>query len=426
MSKVFRIKLIEYQVLVLLLCATNLRGLEISRFFYAPRVALAEAIVGSALVVSAVILMRRAALLGAAKHLLASSTPVVAFLTVATASIFWSIETGTSLIRVTILLCTTAMSAYLAVRYSPGQLLDLAARYFAALVALSVLMGIAWPALGIMNVYPYFGSWQGLFWHRNYLGSTMALGAIILLLALISSLPTSRRLALVYCCFYVAAIALVFLSQSATGVILLLALHAFLICAAVVVRLEGQLRPIHYWAGVTVIVLVGATAYVKLNALLGMFHRDSTLTGRVTLWKYLFSNVFIHRPILGHGFGALWSLPAFQLAVRDAIGWMYPVFIGDNGFVDIALHLGLVGLLALVGSLIWCLIWCLRWFLSRRTILSATPLLVLLYLLITDVTLSYFLEVESFTWLVTFMFVFSAVMNAEPDWTAKMPAASDS
>jgi O-antigen ligase len=52
------------------------------------------------------------------------------------------------------------------------------------------------------------------------------------------------------------------------------------------------------------------------------------------------------RPLLGYGFGAFWDALGPGEAVRAAVGWVTPH--AHNGFLDLWLDMGLVGLLTFV------------------------------------------------------------------------------
>ena len=76
-----------------------------------------------------------------------------------------------------------------------------------------------------------------------------------------------------------------------------------------------------------------------------------TLTGRIPLWEHLLGYV-TQRPLLGSGYGAFWT--ADQLVeVSNKMDWM--VGQAHSDYLEVALHLGVVGLFAyllvLVGGL---------------------------------------------------------------------------
>lgn len=406
-SSATRRAILDGLMLSLLLLAANVRGLVVSPILPFNG-ALLEIGIESILTIGAIwILSSRRRSLSLADALV-WNPGLLALGAWSAASLLWTVDERATSMRLLALILSTALAAYMATRYSRDEILAIAATMFGALEILCVLAALVWPAFGRMNSYPYYGSWRGIFWHRNYLGATMGLAAMVCLLACVGFYTKSRRRASIYFAFYLMALTLVVLSRSATGLILTIILHGFFGLAWAWVRLQARMRALHYWLAGAVLLALGIIAYLKLDILLGLFNRDSNFTGRVGLWQYLFAEVIDQRPLLGHGFGALWTHPAFTHALQGALGWPYPVMIGDNGYVDILLHLGYVGLALLLVALGFALARCAGLVLRERNLPAFAPLLALAWLLIANFTLSYFLETESFTWLITLALVCAA------------------
>ncbi|HPW19597.1 MAG TPA: O-antigen ligase family protein [Vicinamibacterales bacterium] len=92
----------------------------------------------------------------------------------------------------------------------------------------------------------------------------------------------------------------------------------------------------------------GASAPVLDGANVAIFSsslgRDATLTGRTDTWAELLP-VVAGRPMLGHGFGSFWTTER-----RD----FYQMSHGHNGYLDVLLELGFIGLLLWIGWLVSC------------------------------------------------------------------------
>ena len=73
------------------------------------------------------------------------------------------------------------------------------------------------------------------------------------------------------------------------------------------------------------------------SSILELLGRDPTFTSRDEIWEQLIP-VAMQRPILGHGYGGFWVLPN-EAMVNEA----------HNGYLDVMLVLGLVGVLLLLG-----------------------------------------------------------------------------
>jgi O-antigen ligase len=76
----------------------------------------------------------------------------------------------------------------------------------------------------------------------------------------------------------------------------------------------------------------------------GNVESTMSLTGRIPLWEVLFSEVQEH-PWLGTGFAAFWN-PQNYPQMEQLVG--FPVVSGHNGFLDILVNVGIVGLIILL------------------------------------------------------------------------------
>ena len=73
----------------------------------------------------------------------------------------------------------------------------------------------------------------------------------------------------------------------------------------------------------------------------GLLARDSTFTGRTEIWDELVRIGSSH-PILGVGYGSFWIHPPLRFTINES----------HNGYLEVFLELGIVGLILLLGILI--------------------------------------------------------------------------
>ncbi len=85
-------------------------------------------------------------------------------------------------------------------------------------------------------------------------------------------------------------------------------------------------------------------------ALLGRDPDRNTLLVRFDLWEYAWGYI-VQRPIWGYGFDAFWSLPG-RRDVITYVGRVWDVRQAHNGFIELWLQLGLVGLAGMVSHLL--------------------------------------------------------------------------
>jgi O-antigen ligase len=96
------------------------------------------------------------------------------------------------------------------------------------------------------------------------------------------------------------------------------------------------------------------------------------------------------------------------------VGWGFPVAIGDNGFLDILLHVGVVGFALFMGVLIFEFIQAARFARQSYTLASFFPLLFMIYAVMANISFSLFLETETFVWLVMIAVLFAITPRRQP------------
>jgi exopolysaccharide production protein ExoQ len=223
------------------------------------------------------------------------------------------------------------------------------------LVPFSLLLIKYYPTLGIL--YPHgVRMWTGVTVHKNSLGCLCMISAFFLLWRLYlrwrdhgSAGGKLSRWADVF----VLVIALFLLKgedrgYSATAVaVTAVGVLSFL----VLIWLRHRIPAVPRLALVVVLLILialGASAPFtggsSVSVLSGSLGRDDTLTGRTDVWTAVVPAA-MQRPLFGYGFGSFWTT-----ARRE----FYDISHGHNGYLDIVLDLGIVGLAFYVGWLWSC------------------------------------------------------------------------
>lgn len=336
-------------------------------------------------------------------------------------SVLWSAVPEVTLQRSVALGVTMLFGAYLAMRFSPGEQLRLLAWALGISAWLSLLIALALPSYGISSDPLYQGDWQGVFSHKNSLGSNMALGSLALsILAL-----TSRRSRWILLPTLAVSLALLWLADSKTALVvfaMLLALwplyqamrwrHLLMVPLTITLSLAG--------AGVLLLLVRN---YELLLAALG---RNATLTGRTELWDALLDMIQAH-PWLGYGYSAFW------------LGWDGPsakiwlltgseVPAADNAYLELLLNVGAVGLgLFLLGFLAVfyrAIVYAHR----ARTSEGLWPLAFLTFLLLYSTMESVFLRQNDMLWILyvaTALSTFTGASRGSPRLATEPPLNSD-
>lgn len=262
--------------------------------------------------------------------------PLVALGLVAMLSVFWSTEPSLTFRRSIMLLVTTVLAVYLGERYTTEKLGRLLAQTFCLMMVLVIVLSFVAPLYVIdYSTANYYGAWKGLSSHKNMFGEYMAESVALLLLVRFRNFPWLRYV------FLVIAVALLLLSRSATslfcGTLVIVAMALWRVA-----RLKPRVRALVYaMTGVTVfsgIYFFGSHADLVLQVL----GRDPTLTGRTQIWALSWP-ALMKSPILGYGYDAFWTgIKGEALNIMIGSQWLVPN--GHNGFLDLGLSLGLLGL----------------------------------------------------------------------------------
>ncbi|CAA9341508.1 MAG: hypothetical protein AVDCRST_MAG89-2637 [uncultured Gemmatimonadetes bacterium] len=309
----------------------------------------------------------------------------------ALASTQWSAAPDLTLRRAIAFVGTTALGVFLAARFTPRELLRVVAWAFGAMAVLSLLFAVGLSRYGVDHgIHP--GAWQGVFTHKNVLGKAMVAGAVTFLL-LRADLPRERRwigtAGLALCVFLV----LMSTSKTALGVMLALFASAALFR---MLRLRMDLAVIVFVGAVLVGGSVVALVAANWEALLLALGKDPSLTGRIPMWEVL-GRTIQERPWFGYGYNAFWlGEEGPSAGPLKEIGWLTPS--AHNGFLEVALQLGLVGLGVFLAGFLAAVRQAIAEL--RRTVTADAlwPLLILTFTLLYNFTESVLLEKNNASW----------------------------
>jgi len=268
---------------------------------------------------------------------------IAALVVLALASAQWSAAPDVTVRRAFALLGTTAFGLFLASRFTPRALLGVVAAAFGLSAVLSLVFAIAMPAIGIDH-FRHPGAWQGVYTHKNSLGGAMVTGAVAFLL-LRGSLPRARRW--IASCGLGLCLFLLLMCTSKTALTVLLVLFA----ATAVFRTLRWRLDVAVMVLIAVVLVGGSIVTVVVanwEPLLTAMGKDPSLTGRVPMWEVL-ARTIGERPWLGHGYNAFWlGHTGPSAAPLREIGW--EAASAHNGFLEVGLQLGLVGLALLLAG----------------------------------------------------------------------------
>lgn len=330
---------------------------------------------------------------------------LVLFLFFSLASLLWTVYLPATLYEISLLFFSSFAAAYFAIRYRlSGSINHITG--LAAFCVLTSLYIVFFTNGGIMQNEPFVGSWNGMFWHRNHTGSLMAFFSMIFLVRLLMDRGVSAINRLVFGMFYLLAAWHVFGSRSAAGILIYVLLNMGVAIIYFWLNWRDKLTPKHYYSFITVAATGIIVFITNLGFFFGLLGRTANMTGRTPLWRDLFLNFYLKKPLLGYGYGALWMQESFRLLMQSRHGWKYPVYFADNGFLDILLNLGGVGLGLFLAMFFTALARGARKVRMTGSWKYIFLLLVLLYVALGNLAYSFLLEVDYFVWMLLLIVVF--------------------
>jgi O-antigen ligase len=189
--------------------------------------------------------------------------------------------------------------------------------------------------------------WRGGFIHKNGMAPFMVFALLVLGCF---DRPSARRTIAV-----LTACGLIVMSQSSTAVGA--GLITLVICAFVR-RLAVSPLPARSSLAVGALcaaVLTGMLWTTVFSSFLGVRGEDTTLSGRTDIWNGVLDAIE-RRPWLGYGAGGVWTNPAVDPGRSIMRDLGFTVFHSHNGYLDILLMLGVVGL----GLFMWLVLSTVR------------------------------------------------------------------
>lgn len=249
------------------------------------------------------------------------------------ASPLWSELPGLGVRRSFALTGNVVLAFYLVTRFSPSEFLEILGWVFAITILVNVAVILALPSIGIDFSR---GALRGAHGHKNNFGQMMVLGAAIYWVLK----SKSGLLGILAWGGFIFCVALAFLSLSRS---------AWLVLAGLFVVGLPLLRSLQNPTLAPSLRMLWVVAFGVGGFLLFLFEfygaglesigKDATLTNRTLIWERAIELGWT-QPWLGAGFGTFWESSLGKIfATKGAeIGHAH------NGFVEIWLQLGFVGL----------------------------------------------------------------------------------
>jgi O-antigen ligase len=227
-------------------------------------------------------------------------------------------------------------------------------RHFSDLMAAAVLIVLAVCYFGVLLLPHYAihqatdflepehaGNWRGVFPHKNDAGATM-----VLFIFVGFYVARMRSFALGGSIVLLAAVFLAFTqSKTAIGV-----LPLALLLSAIINHTRKPALGIFLVVGILFIfnlTSVGTVVFEPMRKLMEAIMPDATFTGRTEIWQ-LGIQAVAQRPITGYGYQTFWGTPEVVYGMGDAVTWANAATDAHNAYLNLALTIGIPGMLLAV------------------------------------------------------------------------------
>lgn len=334
-------------------------------------------------------------------------------------SAIWSELPFLTISRSMALVGTTIFGVCLSNRYSLKQQLALLNDTFLLIILMSIIFAVGLPKYGIMEGI-HSGAWRGIYTHKNEFGRLMSLSTIIFIIQLQQKVvaPTIDRLEryvlidtrrnswLQSLSTYLGlclSILLLILSKSFGAIVELITMLILLgIFKIGRLRAERQFLAI---LGTITLFCVSTTILVNNSGkLLAQTGKGLDLSGRGDLWEILLG-LLSTSPLLGFGYGAFWE--RYRSIVALEAGWSVPD--AHNGFLDLTLSIGILGLVLFLISYLHTFIKRCNNFYHSQSNEEIYPLMLLSYILISNISETGLFTYNNIYWLFYVTVSYSAI-----------------
>ena len=271
---------------------------------------------------------------------------LVALLLWCWASVLWAIDPSTSLRRVifTTFVVLSVVYACRMLRYE--AVLSVIQTWFAAILladwAVMPFLPQAVHGPGEIDE-ALIGMWRGIHVHKNEAGAFCAIASLVFM-----HFTATARSFLLGPALTALALGFLYMTGSKTsGGFVFVAVGVA--CAVAYAYRNPGMRNTALLILPSALLIAYLAFETQIGSLLLKFEDPSTLTGRALIWPALLEYSAEH-PLLGAGYGSFWAIGDESPIYENNEGWLTTITHAHNGYLDVLIQVGMIGLLiALVG-----------------------------------------------------------------------------
>ncbi|WP_413260150.1 O-antigen ligase family protein [Floridanema fluviatile] len=304
-------------------------------------------------------------------------------------SFLWSDFPDISLRKGITTLQTTYFGLYVASRFTIKQQLQMLGWVLGITAVFSFFFTLAFPGVAI-EAGANAGSWRGPFTQKNLLARLMVLGAIVFLLLALDR-PKSPKL--LWGGFGICVL-MVILTGSKTALLLLFTIIILLPFYKLLRAKDTIIIP-----AIVGLIIIGSSVitFVTENwlTILAALGRDATLSGRTTLWEVALEKIS-ERFWLGYGYQSFWLDGGGAMIIWKIEGYKPPH--AHNGFINMALDLGVIGLFLFLTILLVNYIRSIIWLRIGKTVTDLWPIFYITFFFMYNHSENTIIEHNSIFW----------------------------
>jgi exopolysaccharide production protein ExoQ len=309
----------------------------------------------------------------------------------ASISFIWSAAPEFTLSNIRDVMMMTCFGIYFASRFSLKEQVEHIALTLLIGAFLSTIFAFTIPTVAIHGA-DHPGAWKGIYGYKNGLGSMMILSLLAFFL-----LPKDNSKLYKWSGFTFSLILMIF-STSKTSLVLFFLL-IFMMQFYKNFRWRGKISILFIDLGILVSGCFSFLIFSYWVELLTGLGKDPTLTGRTPMWGFAISKL-MERPLFGYGREGFWA-PNSQFAIEAGRtvttgGWIVPH--AHNGFLDIALDVGFIGLLLFLITFIITFVRSLKQAYAAQYPEEMWSLAFLCFLVMNNLTESFLLRGANLYW----------------------------
>jgi O-antigen ligase len=245
------------------------------------------------------------------------------------------------------------LGLYFASRFSVQKQLSILTVTMVLAASASIALALLFPSIGLEASTGHFGNWQGVFTQKNACGRAMVFATAALL--------SHGRMNVRRCAWMLLFLFVLVMSGSRGAWVIEAALFVCYGIVRVIERFTPSSRQMLVGAAIVTATISGVIAWLYFPLFAGFLGRDASLSGRTAIWQQVWTAIEKH-PLLGYGFAAFWQGMKGE-SYNVIVALRFVIFHAHNGFLEIWLELGAVGLLlfALSYARAWRRLWPLLW-----------------------------------------------------------------